>query len=68
MVHSGKCLQVTARHKYRRCGVTHSHVHSFFLILHLYFATSKLVLRRGGPKQDPTLNGVSTEDTEDMWP
>ena len=28
---------------------------------HLYSTTSKLVLRRGGPKQDPTLDGVSTE-------
>ena len=30
----------------------------FFLIQHLYSATSKLVLRRGGPKQGPTLDGV----------
>jgi len=31
MVQSGKCLQVTARHKYRRCGVTHSHVPVLYL-------------------------------------
>jgi len=31
----------------------------------LYSATSKPVLRRGGPKQDPTLGGVSTEG---IWP
>jgi len=33
----------------------------FCFILHLYSATSKLVLRCRGPKQDPTLGGVSTE-------
>ena len=40
---------------------TQSHDLVFFLVLHLYSATSKPVLRRGGPKQDPTLGGVSTE-------
>lgn len=30
----------------------------------MYSATSKLVLRRAGPKQDPKLDGVSTEG---MW-
>jgi len=43
-----------------------SHVTDFFFsILHLYSATSKLVLRCGGPKQDPMLGGVSTEG---VWP
>ena len=37
----------------------------FFSIQHLYSATSKLVLRRGEPKQDPMLGGVSTEG---IWP
>ena len=35
-----------------------------FLIQHLYSA-SALVLRRGRPKQGPTLGGVSTEG---IWP
>ena len=39
-----------------------SHMTQTFLFS---ICTPQLVLRRGGPNQDPTLNGVSTED---MWP
>jgi len=37
----------------------------FFWSQHLYSTTSKLKLRCEGSKQDPTLDGVSTEG---MWP